>query len=654
MDNGYSLSAALAYIQDWKIALHDVVTSIILAIIIIVVAVPEGLPMMIAIVLSMNMRKLLNKQVLVRKLLGIETAGSINLLFADKTGTLTLGTFEPRLFLTGNLEKFDSFDEIPSTLKKQYVFAVQESTSARLTANKTFIGGNASDRALLRFAPTELITQNSDVSIEDEILFNSERKFSATRLKLRGKSGELLGAGDSLSIVKGAPEILFAKANSYYDSKGTRVKCTSFHALSEELNRLSAKGLRFIAVGTSPLPLVDNKVPGDITLVGVVGLYDKVRSESRQAVESAQAAGIQVIMITGDREGTAVHVAEEVGLLTSGKASLVLTSEKLNAMLDSEIASKLDQISVIARARPTDKSRLVRIAQSVEKVVGMTGDGVNDSSALKKADVGFAMGSGAEVSKEAADIVILDDNFASITQAVLYGRTIYKSIQKFIVFQSTVNVASTLIVFIGPFMGFDFPLTLTQLLWVNLVMDTLAALAFGGEAALKRYMKERPIPRKAAIVNTDMWSSFIVNGTFIAIMSIIFLTWDPILFFFSRGCHVNDAIAVDEPCLTFLTAFFAFFIFLTNFNAFNVRVTGINLFNHLFDNKGFVIVVAIIFIVQISFSFIGGKWLRTVGLELNEWMVLIFSSAIIIPFDIIRKTVMKTFFSRQAQLKKGE
>eukprot|EP01092_Planopodium_desertum_P012697 TRINITY_DN60051_c0_g2_i2.p1 TRINITY_DN60051_c0_g2~~TRINITY_DN60051_c0_g2_i2.p1 ORF type:complete len:201 (-),score=27.99 TRINITY_DN60051_c0_g2_i2:44-646(-) len=200
-------------------------------------------------------------------------------------------------------------------------------------------------------------------------------------------------------------------------------------------------------------------------------------------------------------------------------------------MTDAELADRLPKLSVIARARPTDKSRLVGIAQSLNKVVGMTGDGVNDSAALKKSDVGFAMGSGAEVSKEAADIVILDDNFASITQAILYGRTIYKSIQKFIVFQSTVNMASTIIVFIGPFMGFDFPLTLTQLLWVNLVMDTLAALAFGGEAALGRYMTEKPIRRDAPIIDTRMWASFAVNAVFIAVLSILFLTRNQRLLF---------------------------------------------------------------------------------------------------------------------------
>lgn len=243
------------------------------------------------------------------------------------------------------------------------------------------------------------------------------------------------------------------------------------------------------------------------------------------------------------------------------------------------------------------------------------------------------MGSGSEVSKEAADIVVLDDNFSSITKAVLYGRTIFKSIRKFIVFQSTVNVASMLIVFVGPFLGFDFPLTLTQLLWVNLVMDTLAALAFGGEAALLRYMHERPIQRTESIITPLMWSSILAGGGFIALMSVGFLTNDGVEPLFVRNGVPSDKV--------FLTAFFCFFIFMANFNAFNVRTHKINLLENITANTGFLMVVAIIFGVQILFTYIGGNVLRTVGLTMNEWLVIISASSIIIPFDILRKAVIR-------------
>jgi len=277
-------------------------------------------------------------------------------------------------------------------------------------------------------------------------------------------------------------------------------------------------------------------------------------------------------------------------------------------------------------------------------VVGMTGDGVNDSSALLKADVGFAMGGGSEVAKEASDIVILDDNFKSITQPILYGRTIFKSIRKFIVFQSTVNAASLLIVFVGPFLGIDFPLTLIQLLWVNLVMDTFAAMAFGGEPALSKYMYENPIPRDEKIISFEMWSAIVVNGIFIATLCIFSLTFP-----FARSLFTRDGVP-NEP--VFLTAFFAFFIFLTAFNAFNVRTPNtINIFDHLFANSGFVFVITLIFVVQVIFTYLGGRVLRTVALTSNEWGLVIGATSIIIPWDIMRKIVMKTLFPSPSQVK---
>jgi len=317
----------------------------------------------------------------------------------------------------------------------------------------------------------------------------------------------------------------------------------------------------------------------------------------------------------------------------------VITSQDLQRMEDSKLEEILPTLRVIARALPSEKYRFIRVAQGMSKVVGMTGDGVNDSAALKQADVGFAMGSGSEVSKEAADIVVLDDNFLSITQAVRYGRTIYKSIQKFIVFQSTINVASSLIVFLGPFMGFDFPLTLIQLLWVNLVMDTLAALAFGGEPALDRYMTEKPIKRDESIITPRMWFSILSGGIFIATMSILFLTYDPVFEFFQRNG------APSEPA--FLTGFFAFFIFLAVVNAFNVRTPQLNLMDHLTKNPGFILVVTFIFLVQIVFTYIGGKVLRTVGLTLEEWTYVILSSSIIIPYGLLGKLFFN-FFSSQS------
>jgi len=292
---------------------------------------------------------------------------------------------------------------------------------------------------------------------------------------------------------------------------------------------------------------------------------------------------------------------------------------------------------VISRALPTDKSRLVQVCQDTNTmVVGMTGDGVNDAAALHRADVGFAMGlSGTEMAKEASDIVILDDNFNSITQSVLYGRTIFRSIRKFIIFQSTINVASTLLVFLGPFLGFDFPLTLIQLLWVNLVMDTLAALAFGGEPPLVSYMQAKPVDRSERIISPYMWSSILINGCFIAALSLVYLLHPATPTYFLR-----DGVPDNE---VFLTGFFAFFIFVTSVNAFNVRTQKVNILENIFDNRGFLIVLAIIFIVQIIFTAIGGKFLRTVPLLFEEWGWVVAWSLIILPWDMVRKIVIVPF-----------
>jgi len=414
----------------------------------------------------------------------------------------------------------------------------------------------------------------------------------------------------------------------------------------DQVDTLSHSGIRVIAlaVAQGPMDMVriskDVNPPSNMTLVGLLGLRDEIRKESKNAIRLAKSAGIQVVMITGDKKETAISIAREVGLLPVTRnpqdgsdkhlpRNSVLTSDEIQKMNDEELLAIVPEVLVIARALPRDKSRLVKICQKLNRVVGMTGDGVNDAAALSSADVGFAMGSGTEMAKEAADIVIMDDNFNSITKAVLYGRTIFRSIRKFIVFQSTINVASTLIVFLGPFLGFDFPLTLIQLLWVNLVMDTLAALAFGGEPALARYMQDKPVRRDEAIVSPYMWSSFMLGGGFIAGLSILFLVNDVVLELFQREGVPDQGV--------FLTSFFAWYIFITTVNAFNVRTRKINIFENIFKNPGFILVLVVIFVVQMMFTYIGGSVLRTVPLKLEEWGIIIPACFVIIPFDIFRK-----------------
>lgn len=625
MDNGFDPVQITGYFTNWQNPVNDLVTAVILAIIIIVVAVPEGLPMMIAMVLSLNMRKLLKDNILVRKLVGIETAGSLNILFSDKTGTITKGQLEAIAFISATNNEYSSFEEIPSKLGNLLSLSLENNTNALIKEEEDgcsiqVVGGNITERALLHFAACNGEVRTKEKVVK-EIPFTSENKYSATQI-----------VGDyNLTLIKGAPEKIIDKCTYYYNEEGERIAFEGVKQLEAKIDELAEKAIRVIAIATSEEELRDDHQFNDLTLVGIMGIRDDLRPESADAIKEAMDAGIQVVMITGDRKETALAIAKDAGLIQSEK-DLVLTSQDIQGLTDERLKEMLPNIRVIARALPLDKSRLVKLAQELDLVVGMTGDGVNDAPALKHADVGFAMGSGTEVAKEAGDIVVLDDNFLSITKSSLYGRTIFNSIRKFIVYQLTVNVGAILIAFIGPFIGVDLPLSMTQMLWVNLVMDTLAALAFGGEPALRKYMKEPPKRRTEPIINRDMWSSILLNGGLIAAMCIFFLKSPFIKGIFRPGPAGKEDIYL-------LTGFFTFFIFLNAFNIFNARTNEVNLFEHILENKGFLRVVVLIFGVQIILTYLGGEVLRTAGLNLKEWAYIIMLSIVIIPWDLARKLV---------------
>lgn len=608
------------YFSNWMTPVNDLVQAIMLAVIIIVMAVPEGLPLMIAIVSAQNMGKMLKENVLVRKISGIETAGSINLLFSDKTGTITKGQLEVVEFVDGSGTSSKSFDEVKGELNKLLYMSVKHNTSAVLSGDKV-VGGNATERALLGFLKGKSIDVN--VTLKDSIPFNSTNKYSASTVD-----------GDyKLSLIKGAPEKIISKCKFYYDENGKKVPFTNGQAvISAKIDEMARRAIRVLALAECDSAIKDDALPdGDWTFVGIVGIRDEVRPESIEAIAQVQKAGVQVIMITGDRRETAMAIAKEAGLLKK-ENEIVLTSDELAKMSDDELKKKLPDIRVVARALPTDKSRFVRVAQELNLVVGMTGDGVNDSPALKRADVGFAMGGGTEVAKEASEIVILDDNFNSIQKAILYGRTIFNSIRKFIVFQLTINVAAVLISFISPLLGIANPLTITQILWVNLVMDTLAALAFGGEPALSRYMNEKPKRRDEHIVSKNMWSEIIVGAVWTFAVSLIFILTP----------FAKDFFRPDDNNKYLLTGYFAFFILTSVFNAFNARTEKINLFDNLGKNTGFLKVMGSITIVQIIMTYCGGVILSCFGLNVKEWIFVIVMAILIIPVDLIRKCIVKS------------
>ena len=411
--------------------IQRIVSAVSLAVVIIVCAVPEGLPLMISIVLLKNTSKMLDHNVLVRKAEGIETAGSLNILFSDKTGTITKGMLEVVDFFTADGHSIAISDLSKHNKVKSMVdLAIGKNTQSMFDDHHRVIGGNATDQALMKFIGEETfhaLEADKDCVVTASQGFNSANKFSQARIDSLGKT-----------FYKGAPEKLLAAAGKYLDADGT-VQTLDQAALNRKIDELASKAMRVLAFGYSEKTLVENTIQDDIVIIGLVGIRDDVRPEAREAIEQVQQAGIQVVMITGDRLETAVAIAKDAGLLKND-SDKALSSAQLNEMSDDEVKKIIPHIRVIARALPTDKSRMVRLCQEMNLVVGMTGDGVNDSPALKRADVGFAMGSGTEAAKEAGKIVILDDNFKSIKDAIWYGRTIYHNILKFCKFQLVINV----------------------------------------------------------------------------------------------------------------------------------------------------------------------------------------------------------------------
>lgn len=619
IENSFQWSKIVAMLTNGPLMLGHILYALTLSVTIIVVAVPEGLPMMITLVLSSNMKRMLRNNVLVRKMVGIETAGSLNILFTDKTGTLTKGKMEVIKLINGNLKEFENNKEI-----KQYPLyheivknSIIYNNASTYDINKNeIIGGNITDKALLKFG---LDDYQKDLKVVSEQPFDSKKKLSKVTIKLND--------GSLQTLVKGAPEKILPACSYYYNINGKKEKLLSDFRLKNLISSYTKKGMRVLALATASS---SETIDRNLTLVGIVLIKDEVRKEIKKGLKEVNDAGIQVVMITGDNKDTATAIGEEIGLVNS-KDDLILSSDEFNRLDDEKIKSILPRLKIVARSLPQDKSRLVSLAQSLNMVVGMTGDGVNDAPALKKADVGFAMGSGTEVAKEASDIVILDNNFISISKAILFGRTIFKSIRKFIIFQLTVNLCAVSLSIIGPFIGVDTPVTVIQMLWINMVMDTLAGLAFSFEPPLKEYMKEKPKKKEESIINKYMWHEIIFTGIYSAILCIIFLKLPYIRNMFR--------LSIDDEYL--MTAFFGLFIFISIFNSFNARTHRLNLLAHIFENKVFIITIIFIIIVQIILIYYGGSLFRTAGLTFKEFKIMILLAMSVIPVDWIRKLFLR-------------
>ena len=439
-----------------------ILEALTLAVSVLVMSVPEGLPMMITLVLSTNSKKMLKDNVLVRKMVGIETAGSLNILFTDKTGTLTKGKMEVSSIIDGNLNEYNDLYYTPDKLKTLISDSLLYNNESELEESSgKVVGGNLTDKALLSFVQRK---KDNSVLIKDRILFNSKNKFAVTIIE---KNNE------KIKLIKGAPDIVIKNSTHYIDKDGKR-RTLDKDKILNYVNSKADRGLRTIALAVSQSIYPTDSIRRNI-LLGVIFLKDDIRAEAKDGVSLIKNAGINIVMVTGDSKETATSIAKEVGIITSNN-DIVLSSSDLEKLSDNELKKIIPNLKVVSRALPEDKKRLVMLSKELGLVTGMTGDGVNDSIALKKADVSFAMGSGTEVSKEASDIVIIDDNILSISRAILYGRTTFKNIRKFIIFQLTVNISAIMLALIGPFIGVPSPITVLQMSWINMVMDTLAGL----------------------------------------------------------------------------------------------------------------------------------------------------------------------------------
>ena len=579
---------------------------------IVIMAVPEGLPMMNSLVQSMNTEAMYKKNILVSHKAAFSDSAYMNVLFSDKTGTITQGNLSLVEFITGDGKIVDSIKN------SEFIEAITLNNLAKVSSEGKAIGSNNMDRALLSYALNNGYddSKNDTDKVEDISGFDSEKKCATVTLK------------DGLVYWKGATENIIEQVTHYMLPDGEEKEFTA------EDKKIVEEQMLAEAKRTMKLLSVAKISNGKTVLMAVLCLRDNVRTDAVETVEILNHAGIQVVMVTGDAEETATAIAKEAGILKNEKKDVVLTHEELEKMSDEELKKVLPDLRVVSRAKPLDKKRLVSMSQQLENVCGMTGDGVNDAPALKQADIGFAMGDGTAVAQEAGDVVILNNSLTSIKDCVLNSRTMAKSVGKFLIFQLTVNISTLLMNIIAPILGWTEPFSIVQILWINLIMDTLAAMAFGGEPILDRYMEDQPAKRTDNILTTYIKSAIGTSAIFITLGSILILENIAGITSF-----VTPADCAD-PELYEKTFMFAFFIYSIIFNSLNTRSERYNLFEHISENKNFIRVMGAIFILQTIIIQIGGKVFDTTMLNVKALLVSMVLAVLIIPVDLIRKVII--------------
>lgn len=574
---------------------------------IVIMAVPEGLPMMNSLVQSMNTESMYKKNILVSHKAAFSDSAYMNLLFSDKTGTITEGNLSLVEFVTGDGNVTDKL------LDKEFLEAITLNNLAKISEGKA-IGSNNMDRALLTYAIANGAAEAIDSSKVKEVSgFDSEKKCATVELN------------DGTVYWKGATENVIDDITHYKAKDGSVLEFTAAEKekVTEQMIAEAKRTMKLLSVAKFE--------GGRKVLLAVLCSRDNVRKDAVETVEVLNRAGIQVVMVTGDAEETAVAIAREAGILKDENTDVVLTHDELEEMSDEELKKKLPNLRVVSRAKPLDKKRLVTMAQQLDDVCGMTGDGVNDAPALKQADIGFAMGDGTAVAQEAGDVVILNNSLTSIKDCVLNSRTMAKSVGKFLIFQLTVNISTLLMNIIAPVLGWTEPFSIVQILWINLIMDTLAAMAFGGEPILDRYMNDKPVKRTDNILTGYIKSAIGTSSVFITLGSILILE--------DIGgitSYVMPASCTD-PLLYEKTFMFAFFIYSVIFNSFNTRSDRFNLFEHIGENKNFILVMGSIFVLQTVIIQIGGQVFNTTMLSARALLVSMALGFLIIPVDLVRK-----------------
>ena len=580
------------------------------ALTIIVAAVPEGLPLIVKLVTKQNVKTMEKFNILAKNPGKIPELAYVDIICTDKTGTLTTGIMTPKKIIDGFGNEVNKDSVLWNNIKAN----ISLNNSATFDSENNITGGNSIDRAVLSLVNPEIYADiQKKYPVKLKQVFNSSNKYSAFTTK------------DGVTYYKGAPEKLIEHCTKVMDSNGEIVENNDNDTLSNAITAMTSNAMRCIAVTMADGDLVENEIPNDMTFLGIIGVVDPVRDEVPSAVKTAHKAGIQVIEITGDCIETAVAVATECGIYKDG--DLALTNDEFEAMSDDEVKSIIPRLRVISRCSPNTKLRLVTLAQEIGKSVAMTGDGVNDSPALKRADVGFGMQGGSDVAKEASDIVLTDDNFASVVKAVELGRTFMHNIMMFLEFQLPINISLLILSVIYPMIATGALLASVQILIVNIIMDSLNSLSFGGEPPKDEYMTEKPIKKGSGLFIRGAKKRIAISTVaFIALYGII--TFSPIANMFASETEA-------------MTARFALLCFMAVFNGFNIRTEHINLFNGIGKNKLFSAIAIGIFVMTFALCNFAENLIKVTALDFKHWVVVVILAFMVIPIDLIRKIIEK-------------